>query len=408
MSEQQPEGDLQIEIGDTRGPIEGAGPGVAAPSPLHPQLTPRRLALRLALALALLLIVGVFLRSASAHLTSGSAAPTALPLASIVLLSNVSYGTVTLNGRRLAGPPPLVMTFRAGVNDAALTAPPFGTETCQIDWPSGNVREGPCDTDRSGRTYTIYGRTVVSALDVTLTLTGANMKPEMYAAAMATIGAAVSAVHLDTTVPAGTYIATGREASGQIMFTRTTTPLAADLSFMLDTSGPPTPGCPPFCYARLTPDVASRLVGQVVAADVSVAAQWSFASGGTAVARSAMYPASAVTIALVYDSVVGWQVSPTATQAINGVTLSAGLALTMCAAGADALSALALRAGVGLVQSHDHGIEGCELDLLAGNGTLQATIIWRFGVLLAADAGAQQLAPSLPVAPPAEITAISG
>jgi hypothetical protein len=406
MGEQQLDGDLQVEIAGTHGPVASADPGDFASSPLCPRLTPRRWALRLALAVALLLVVGVLLRSSAfTPQTPSSATPT--PLGPIVLLSNVSYGSVTLDGRRLAGPPPLVMTFHEGTNVIALMAPPFGTESCQIDWPSGNVREGPCSTDKSPLIYTIRSKALISVLVVTLDLTGSNMSPELQAAALAAIAQAVSAVHLDTTVPAGSYIATGRDATGRITFRRTTTPLAADLSFTLDIAGPRVPGCPPWCGGQLAPEIASRLVGQVSLADVDVSLQWRFGSGGAATVRSAVYRAAPVTLAIVYDASTGWQVSPAATQIIDGAPLSSGLAGTACSPGIEVLRAVA-PIGYSVNMSSNRGIEGCELELVAYTGASKATFIWRFGVLLAVDAGARRLAPALLVAPRAEIVAVSG
>src|SRR5258708_4947059 len=40
---------------------------------------------------------------------------TPAPLGPVLVLSNVSYGALTLNGAPLAGPPPVLVTFRRGV-----------------------------------------------------------------------------------------------------------------------------------------------------------------------------------------------------------------------------------------------------------------------------------------------------
>ncbi|HEX8034756.1 MAG TPA: hypothetical protein VF510_12955, partial [Ktedonobacterales bacterium] len=53
-----------------------------------------------------------------------------------------------------------------------------------------------------------------------------------------------------------------------------------------------------------------------------------------------------------------------------------------------------------------NGIEGCDIQILDSSGKF-ARFIWRFGVLLAADVAAHQLVPSLPVAPQAEIDAVT-
>jgi hypothetical protein len=52
-------------------------------------------------------------------------------------------------------------------------------------------------------------------------------------------------------------------------------------------------------------------------------------------------------------------------------------------------------------------VEGCELGA-AINGVDGGRYVWRFGVLLAADAQAHRILPALPLASPAEIAAVGG
>jgi hypothetical protein len=54
---------------------------------------------------------------------------------------------------------------------------------------------------------------------------------------------------------------------------------------------------------------------------------------------------------------------------------------------------------------YDRGAEGCEL-VLKEQSVEQGRFLWRFGVVLAADAQAHATYPELPVAPPEEIAAI--
>jgi hypothetical protein len=58
------------------------------------------------------------------------------------------------------------------------------------------------------------------------------------------------------------------------------------------------------------------------------------------------------------------------------------------------------------VSSAGQGPQGCKLGVVNQGATIEATFIFRFGVLLAADDGAHKLIPSLPIAPPSEIAAI--
>src|SRR5260370_18531125 len=69
---------------------------------------------------------------------------TPAPFGPVLVLSNVSYGALTLNGAPLARPPPVLVTFRRGVNTLTQTAPPFRPITCQIQWPTFGF-QGVCD-----------------------------------------------------------------------------------------------------------------------------------------------------------------------------------------------------------------------------------------------------------------------
>ena len=63
---------------------------------------------------------------------------------------------------------------------------------------------------------------------------------------------------------------------------------------------------------------------------------------------------------------------------------------------------------------HNNGIGGCALQLTRTGGTgvtgtdgaNAGSFLWRFGVLLAADAEAHALLPYLPLAPPSELSAV--
>jgi hypothetical protein len=412
MSDQQPGGDLHVEIVDAREPVNGAVSSAAAPSAANSRSSRRRWAMRLSIASVLLLLAAALLRSASSTPpAAGTATPTPLPLGPVVLLSNVSFGSVTLNGKQLEDPPPLVMTFRPGMNVLTLAAPPFSSHTCRIDWPSAQVKAGQCETDRSGPHYTIHGQPVDPALVVTLSLGAQALPLSMQGEAGAVVAAAIASDQVSSDVPIGSFIATGRDGSGQITSQRTAMPVQATLLFTPDTSESPSSDglCDASCATRIIPDIASALTGRIWVAALDIAVEWQFTSGGAVVARSASYIGTGVTVALTYGSARGWQVSQPATQAINGFSLSLGLdSLTVCQAGANVLSPIAQRTGYGFNETSDRGIEGCELQMQSLAGTPEGTFIWRFGVLLAVDAPAHAVAPELPMAPASEIAAVSG
>jgi hypothetical protein len=367
--------------------------------------------------LALALLVGVLLRaSIQAFPAPATVTPVPIPLGPVVLRSNVSYGRVTLNGRQLSGSWPLVSTFRTGMNVLTLSAAPFALQTCRVTWPAAQVRSGACETDRSGLTYTINGRVVKSVLVVTVEVTMDALPAGLQASAQAAVAQSISAVRLPTTVPAGQYIATGRDRTGRIAVQRAAAPLDAEVLFQLDTTQPSAPGgiCSQFCSGWIDPEEASQIAEQVwvIAVDVG-SLQWRFTGSSGEAFTSAVYPATPqVPLALLYDGAGGWQVSQDATQAINGFSLSAGLAASICDTGAQELGPLVPQSNNlvpqsdNIVQVRYHDIEGCVLQAQAPDGSSQGSFVWRFGVLLAADAQAHRLAPSLPAAPPAEVAAV--
>jgi hypothetical protein len=403
-----PGDDLHIEIADVHKPEDAAGSRHSTPPPRPPL---RRLAARVAPLIILALIVGVLLRiSASTPPAPPTATPAPVPLGPVILRSNVSYGRITLNGRQLSGSPPLVATFRAGANALTLSAPPFLPQTCHITWPGAQVRSGECDTDRSGLTYTINGQLVRSVLVVSIDVTRDSLPAYLQASALAAVTQGISAIRLPTTVPAGQYIATGRDRTGRITVQRADAPLRAEIQFQLSTTDPSAPGgiCSRYCGTWIDPETAPMLMGQLWVIEVEIASlQWRFTASSVETIASAVYPVpSSINLALTYDGRGGWQVSQDATQVVNGFSLSAGLAANICDAGSQELGPLVPQ-GDYVVEVRADDVEGCEIQLQAPDGTNQGSFVWRFGVLLVADARAHHLAPMLPVATPAEIAAVS-
>jgi hypothetical protein len=406
-----PGDDVHIEIADIREPGDGAGSRPSAP-PTRSTLW--RLAARVAPFLALALIVGALLRISASVSPAPPAPPTAtpapVPLGPVILRSNVSYGRITLNGRQVSGSPPLVATFRTGANALTLSAPPFAPQSCRITWPGAQVQSGKCDTDRSGLTYTVNGQPVKSVLVVTINLTQDALPADLQASALAAVTQGISAIRLPTTVPAGQYIAMGRDGTGRILIQRAAGPLRAEVLFQLSTTDPSAPGgiCSRYCGTWIDPEIAPMLVGQVWVIEVEIASlQWHFtASSGETVASAVYAVPTLINLALTFDGRGGWQVSLDATQVVNGFSLSAGLAANICDTGSRELEPLVPQ-GDYVVQMRYNDVEGCAIQLQAPNGINQGSFVWRFGVLLAADAQAHHLAPMLPVAPPAEIAAVS-
>src|SRR5258708_28423562 len=120
----------------------------------------------LGLLVVLLVVVSVIGRSLQAPLDHAPAVvPTSTPvsLGPVLVLSNVTFGTVAVNGTLLSGPPPLVTSFRRGLNSLTLTAVPLRPRTCTVQWPEVQVH-GVCDVRRDVRpSYHVGGRSATPA-----------------------------------------------------------------------------------------------------------------------------------------------------------------------------------------------------------------------------------------------------
>jgi hypothetical protein len=339
----------------------------------------------------------------------------------LLVESNVNYGTLTLNGKPVSGSPPLIVKPRPGDNTLTLSAPPFNPHTCRLRWPAGprDVSISGCDRG-SASGAVIRGQTLGEIQFIQLTLSGDDLPPDLQAAALSALTHALSSVHFKTTVPAGDYIATGRDDQGHITSVRAATSLRSALSFTLTPPGSPgfrvcggilcgVPGG----FARAT-DTA-----HLWSVSVPVSARWQFGadSGGQAISTDAPLDSS-IPLNLSYDdSASSWQVGLPDTHLLNASRLDDDLLLNLCSGGSAQLFEIAQTRQLTAGQLSDHGVEGC-LIVTAPNGAFfpglgtppppdDGQFVWRFGVLLAANAAAHTLAPDLPLAPPDEIKTVA-
>jgi hypothetical protein len=326
------------------------------------------------------------------------------------VLSNVSYGTVLLNERPLAGSLPLVVTFRHGPNTITMTAPPFRPRTCHVQWP-GRQNDGGCDFPTTvGLPHTVGGRPVAPVLTVVLPFTLEDLPSAVQTQALAAATDVLQSAPPQTSVSAGEYIATGQDASGAVISQHTGVPLHAELLAVATILGSvgdafcADPGCVPLSNAATGPGGGQP--EWVAAADVRL--HWQFTSRSSVVADSASWdtqlPAS---LLLAYDAQQGWTVDQRGSQQLAGFDLAAGLAQTVCNVDVSELSTAAQQQGDTLLSAvHDSRVEGCEFALQTAQGTNAGHFIWRFGVLLAVDGPAHALLPALPVAPASELAAV--
>jgi hypothetical protein len=341
--------------------------------------------------------------------------PLSPPTASALLISNVNYGSVTVNGTRLAGKPPIFVTlYQRPANTITLSTPPFRSVTCHIlfaSQPHARFRS-PDDPTHCGvyegapgdfGSITINGIVYRPTLLVRLTLVFADLPSDQNKQASYILNQR-TARSLHTVVPNGNYIVTSAPSPTALTSQRTTEPLMATASLVPDLAGiscNPS-SCPPmFGSPRLTPTPA----GQIWYTFFPVELNWRFTSASETLVSDVTFPLDFLTVFdaffLSYDSKQGWQI-------VEGVPDSHDYQLRdrLCITGLGRLQAL-LGMGTSIHMDHDRGIEGCVLNLLDSDGS-STHFIWRFGVLLAVDSAAQARVPSLPLAPSEELAVVGG
>lgn len=363
------------------------------------------------LAAALVLHVALGTRAA----TVGTPIPIAQRPIGVALVSNISFGTLTLNGRRLGGPPPQAVTLRAGTNVIALVAPPFATRQCSIAWPSLAVLGGHCTVSVGIFYVPDTNPTLDVEYGIMLDYDGGDLPPDAAASALATLDAAIGAARLQTNVPAGQRIATAwtPRAATTIASMGVSQSVRAQLTFAPAAGG--APDCPAGLCAgpEFIPGYFDRepLGGPAWMLSVGVTYTWHFVRSSSATMASVTYPTDArATIALVPDSTGdgGWHVWQSSLRA-SAATPQAALAGTVCdwaSVFRVALPGVPSPPNVGMRVGP--GIEGCVFDLLDAGDDHTGTLVWRFGVLLAGDAAAHARFPTLPLASADELNAAGG
>ena len=332
--------------------------------------------------------------------------------AGVALVSNISFGTLTLNGRRL-GAPPQAATLRNGTNVITLAAPPFATRKCSIAWPSLAVLSGRCTVSVGIFYEPATDPTFDVEYGIMLDFDGGDLPPDAAAAARATLDAAIVAAQLQTLVPSGQRIAIAwtPRASTTIASMGVRQPVRAQLTFA------PAPAAVPDCPAGLCagpefiPGYFDRepLDGPAWMLSVGVTYTWRFVTASGTTIASVTYPTDAqANVALVPDNNGdgGWHVWPPSLRP-SVATPQAALASTLCdwaSVFRVALPGVPSPPNVGAQVGP--GIEGCAFDLQALDGTPAGTLVWRFGVLLAGDATAHARYPALPLASADELSAV--
>lgn len=370
---------------------------------------------------ALVLAVAVVLASIRGMAPSGGTTSlTVTPVQEqVALASNVTFGTFTLNGKRLKGAPPLLVTLRNGRNTITLTAPPFRPKTCTLVFPGQQPEGSDCGAGM-GEQVVIGGRTLTPFLTIDVDLSAADLPPNLAKSAQAAVAAALSGVSLHTTVPRGDYYALKEDASSVPVAQRAAATMRADLAFLLPGSSGAN-RCAPygFCTGAVpfASDQEAPLPTNVWSVSINAQMQWTFAPpGAPPLIATPLDEGFPTPIWLVYDGAGGWQVTAPGASAA-GPPFSAQFSSGICFAGSMLLSnagaSMGQQFGTGTGGTGDHAVDGCAIQMLPNGGSggppaPLGSVIWRFGALLAADTGAHKLLPLLPVAPPDEVRTLIG
>jgi hypothetical protein len=339
---------------------------------------------------------------------------TPAPPGRAVLISNVSFGSVAVNGKTLHGPPPLVLPLRDGRNIITVTARPFVPKTCHVTWGAQGWVAGDCLATGLDQVNTIVVRGLEQhpSAVIVARFSGSDLPAREYDAARAVIEQQLAATsQFPRDVPPADPIATGGHWPDDIASRAAGPGVRATISFGLyeDASNAPhRQDCElSLCYGALFYTSASASGAAVWNAAPDTYYVWHFQRGAGEDA-SLPYPVSPpITLPLTYDSASGWQ--PLAARLNNGYPVPTDVLLdgTLCDAGVYALNALTETRGDTATVVGNSGMDGCVLDLKTQKLVHEGLLLWRFGVLLAADSEAHALLPSLPVATAAEVAAAS-
>jgi len=323
--------------------------------------------------------------------------------------SNVNYGTVTINGKKQPGTLPIVTAAHGDTYTIRLDAPPFRPISCRVRL--SQVASSGASTGGKNCVAFIDTNTMPD-FQVNIIATLADLPPDQQGQVTALLTRTLAAEQA-LTVPAGSYIATGFSQASLITSQRVSAPLQASA-----TVAPFAPRNSPdntLCVGIICPWMPPSggiysFPGHQWAVTVELALRWRFSSASGAAVSNVVFQeagvfnqiASPLNLSLFRNQAGDWAIS----QNTPTPDTSSQLQNAFCATGENILrqaAGIGPHISIGII--HDQGAPGCEV-LVQMNNTAQGTFIWRFGVLLAANARAHTMYPTLPVAPPAEIAAV--
>ncbi len=246
--------------------------------------------------------------------------PTPGPGNALIVTSNFNSGTVTLNGKKLAGTVPLLVRLNLGENTITFSAPPFHDKTCRVtllaqaDPNSGQRTQAAganCAINTQEPAIRFQGIAVPNGY-LGFQLTGADLPNDLRNTAENALWLKLGNLPA-LQVPAGDYYATGTTTTGRITSVRAAVPLLATPALVRSNSTQNGPSCSNLGCAGppALPDQGggSTPAGIWLIGD-SVAAGWRFTTqSGALVATSAFRDAGAVAVGMTYSSTAGWSVA---------------------------------------------------------------------------------------------------
>ncbi len=386
---------------------------------LHPQgrqpTSPRTRVIRIGLGVvalvAIVAVLGVPLVTRQARVVSTPPQPVTpqptVPPQNVLLRSTINFGTVTINGTPQPGTLPMFFPVRPTATGTpytiTITAPPFSPVSCSINFSTKHLEidsNGLCTADsvHGSLETTANGVTAIPDFQVDLIFTPENLPADQQKQINTLLQPL--AFQQTITVPAGSYVATSYHPDYTITSQLTTESLQATAFLTTSTNfqlfSGPCPGlvCPGDPGAQFPKGSKAWWVG------VPAALRWQFTTAEGHLLGNASFPAGAsVPAVLVYETNTGWSLAPSS--AAEPPASPGALSYLDCQTGMLLLQQVLHPTAMSTFRGHRPGITGCGATIEDGHGKTLGAFIWRFGVLMAADEGARQLLPDLPIAPQA-------
>jgi hypothetical protein len=347
---------------------------------------------------------------------AGSPTPEFAPLPSALsIVSNVNFGTLTINGVEQAEPLPSAIRLHGkSPYTITLKAPPFRPLTCPFPLPRPGTPWGgvigyidgfsPCV---AGTGFTMQQQNVTN-LEMLFTL--ADLPIDQQQQITALISNQVTAQQTFT-VPAKSLFVSSLTKAGLATTARAPVALTAT-AFLVPSqqNGQPATSCLGYICADSGGFIlGGSLSGQYWEVTTPVALRLLLRQTDGEVVSDVTFPfANMLTLYLSYNGSSGWQLGLLSSQ-----QLSQDLTQVVCPTGSNMLASLAQQASNQLYWSattlHDRGLDGCELSLQVNSGENsgdQGEFVWRFGALMAANTQAHLTLPQLPMATPADLAAV--